>query len=98
MMLLVVLMLWACATIKAQQVFKNPVVLYKLYTTPDCTGDAYDTKVEIQGACLDWDKDTIDSTEYTCINNVPFRYSYNGSDTCTGKKSTLPVPYTTCYR
>ena len=95
MMLLVVLMLWACATIKAQQVFKDPVVLYKLYTTKDCTGDAYDTKVEIQGACID----TVDgSISFTCINNVPFIYSYNGSDTCTGKKSTSPVPYTTCYR
>jgi len=46
-MLLVVLMLWACATFKAQQVFQKPVILLKWYTTSDCTGDAYRTNAQI---------------------------------------------------
>ena len=98
-MLLVVLMLWACATIKAQQVFQKPVVLNKMYTTSDCTGDAYVTRVEIQDVCMNSTYETsIESEKYTCINDVPSRTTYSGSATCTGTASTSPLYSTTCTR
>ena len=99
MMLLVVLMLWACATIKAQQVFQKPVILYKRYTTSDCTGDSYRTNVFFQGVCSDISSGTsIESKFDTCINNVPSTISYSGSATCTGTASNSPFPATTCTR
>ena len=102
MMLLVVLMLWACATIKAQQVFKNPVVLYQRYANtgnqPTCTGNARVTMVYIQGVCFNSTyKTSIESDKVTCINNVPTRYTYKGSATCTGTPSILSIP-PTCSR
>ena len=99
-MLLVVLMLWACATIKAQQVFQKPVILYKMYTTSDCTGDAYRTHVYFQDVCSDISSGTsIESKVSTCINNVPSTMSYSGSATCNGgTASNSPFPATTCTR
>lgn len=99
MMLLVVLMLWACATIKAQQVFQKPVILDKRYTTSDCTGDASITRVHFQDVCSDISSGTsIESKLNICINNVPSTISYSGSATCTGTASNSPFPATTCTR
>ena len=73
-------------------------VIQKQYATSGCTGTAAYTVANVQGACSDnsYNK-TIKSDIYTCINNTPYRYSYTGSDTCTGAASVSPQP-TTCIR
>ena len=73
-------------------------VIQKQYATSGCTGTATYTVAYVQDACIgiSYNK-TIESDIYTCINNTPYRYSYTGSDTCTGAASGSPLP-TTCIR
>ena len=87
----------APASPTAQQVFQKPVILYKRYTTTDCSGDAYSTNVWFQDVCSS-SGTSIESDKLTCINNVPSRNSYADSATCTGTASNSPLPATTCTR
>ena len=73
-------------------------VMYKQYDTSDCTGTATYTVAYVQDACIDTSYNNKNSSNtYTCVDEIPYTYNYDGSATCTGTVPGGPLP-TTCIR
>ena len=74
-------------------------VMLKQYDNPNCNGTAKYTIAYVQDVCIDTSYNNKNSSIYTCVDEIPYNYNYDGSATCTdtGTKQGSPLP-TTCVR
>ena len=68
-------------------------IFYQAYSTADCTGPALYTNGFVRNLCA---PEGSGSYKFTCNNNIPTRYYYNSSTTCSGKPSSLHPLSATC--